>query len=347
MELHIEHLSVSLEQDPILKDVSLSIRDGEFISLLGASGCGKTTLLKTICGILSAQSGTIRLGGEDITSLASHKRGTVVVFQDLRLFPHMTVAENIAFALKMQGVPKAQRLSDAEYFLKLVQLDGYGSRRVSQLSGGQQQRVALARALAAKPKLLLLDEPFSALDESLRQEMRALVRSLHDELHMTTVLVTHDKEEALSLSDRVAVMAEGRLLQYGTPEEIYRRLANHAVADYFGEVVYLPVSVKNGSFSLSGSSADVAVPDGSYDLLLRPNHLLTQEPGSYALTVTAVRFCGSVTKVQFSSGDGSLWEKLYDQTCPFRVGDTLSCRLDLTDPVLFPNFNSSEDCTHE
>ncbi len=337
MKLSIDHLCVHLDKEPILKDVSLTVKEGEFISLLGASGCGKTTLLKTISGILPALSGTIYLGNEDITSLPAHRRGTVVVFQDLRLFPHMTVAENVAFPQKMQGIPKAQRLSEAKQFLKLVQLDGYGDRRINQLSGGQQQRVALARALAAKPKLLLLDEPFSALDESLRQEMRTLVRSLHDELGMTTVLVTHDKEEALSLSDRVALMAEGRILQYGTPEEIYLHPVNRTAADYFGDAVYIPGTVTQGVFSAPGVSCPANVPDGGYDLLLRCDRLLTHESGNYLLTVTAVQFCGSVTRVRFSAPDGIVWEKPYYQSCALKVGDTISCRLDLSDPILYAN----------
>lgn len=336
MKLSIDQLCVHLDKEPILKEVSLNVQEGEFISLLGASGCGKTTLLKTISGILPALSGTIYLGNEDITSLPAHRRGTVVVFQDLRLFPHMTVAENVAFPQKMQGIPKAQRLADAERFLKLVQLGGYSARKIHQLSGGQQQRVALARALAAKPKLLLLDEPFSALDESLRQEMRTLVRALHDELGMTTILVTHDKEEALSLSDRVALMAEGHILQYGTPEEIYLRPVSRTAADYFGDAVYIPGRVSGGTFSAPGVTCSAGIPDGEYDLLLRHDRLLTHEQGDYRLTVTAVQFCGSVTRVRFSAVDGTLWEKPYYQTCTLRTGDTLSCRLELSDPIFYP-----------
>lgn len=336
MKLSIDHLCVHLDKEPILKEVSLTVNEGEFISLLGASGCGKTTLLKTVSGILPALSGTIYLGNEDITSLPAHRRRTVVVFQDLRLFPHMTVAENVAFPQKMQGIPKAQRLAEAQHFLKLVQLDGYGERKIHQLSGGQQQRVALARALAAKPKLLLLDEPFSALDESLRQEMRTLVRSLHDELGMTTILVTHDKEEALSLSDRVALMADGRILQYSTPEDIYLHPVSRAAADYFGDAVYIPGKVTHGIFSASGVSCPTDIPDGEYALLLRHDRLLTHEQGDYQLTVTAVQFCGSVTRVRFSAADGTLWEKPYHQTCSLRTGDTIFCRLELSDPILYP-----------
>lgn len=336
VKLSIEHLCVYLDNSPILHNVSLTVKDGEFISLLGASGCGKTTLLKAISGILPVSSGSICLGEENITVLPAHRRGTVVVFQDMRLFPHMTVAENVAFAQKMQSIPKAQRLQNAEYFLKLVQLDGYGSRRVHQLSGGQQQRVALARALAAKPRILLLDEPFSALDESLRQEMRTLVRSLHDELQMTTVLVTHDKEEALSLSDRVALMSDGKILQVGTPEEIYLHPISHVVADYFGDAVYLSGEVRSGIFSGNGITCPVSVDDGFYDLLLRPRALQIDNAGNYYLSVTAVKFCGSVTKVTLIAPDGLLWEKSLHDSCSLRAGDHLSCQLDLSNPILFP-----------
>lgn len=335
MKLTIQNLSVSLDNDAILHDVSLDVEDREFISLLGTSGCGKTTLLKTISGILTPQSGSIFLGDDDITTLPAHKRGTVVFFQDLRLFPHMTVAENVAFAQKMQGVPKVERLRDAEEFLALVQLHGYGHRRVNQLSGGQQQRVALARALAARPKVLLLDEPFSALDETLRQEMRTLVRALHNKLGMTTVLVTHDKEEALSLSDRVALMAEGRILQYDTPEGIYLRPACRAAADYFGDGVYIPGAVSSGHFTGRGITVSTAEPDGNYDLFLLPSALCTGEAGDYRLTVDQVQFCGNMTKVLFSASDGTRWEKSFPDARHFRTGDRLSCRLDLTDPILF------------
>lgn len=342
MKLTVQNLSVTLDNDAILQGVSLQVEDGEFISLLGTSGCGKTTLLKTISGILSPRSGSVSLGDEDITNLPAHKRGTVVLFQDLRLFPHMTVLENVAFAQKMLGVPKAQRLRDAEEFLSLVQLDGYGHRRVNQLSGGQQQRVALARALAARPKVLLLDEPFSALDEALRQEMRTLVRSLHDQLGMTTVLVTHDKEEALSLSDRVALMSDGKILQYDTPKEIYLHPVCRAAADYFGDGIYIPGTVCSGLFSGDGITTKTTEEDGSYALFLRPSALHTEDAGDYRLTVDRVQFCGSMTKVSFSANDGTRWEKSYSNSCHFRTGDTISCRLDLTDPIFFIN-DSLED----
>lgn len=211
MKLCIEKLRVALNHEPILHNISLQVEQGEFLSLQGPSGCGKSTLLKSIAGILPAEQGHIYLDGRDITNLPIHQRGTVIVFQDMRLFPNMNVEDNIAFPLKMQRVPKAQRLETARELLEKVQLSGYGKRRIHQLSGGQQQRVALARALAARPKLLLLDEPFSALDEELRQGMRDLVLQLHHEFSMTTILVTHDRHEAIEMADRVVSMKDGKI----------------------------------------------------------------------------------------------------------------------------------------
>ena len=211
MKLCIEKLRVALNHEPILHNISLQVEQGEFLSLQGPSGCGKSTLLKSIAGILPAEQGHIYLDGQDITNLPIHQRGTVIVFQDMRLFPNMNVEDNIAFPLKMQRVPKAQRLETARELLEKVQLSGYGKRRIHQLSGGQQQRVALARALAARPKLLLLDEPFSALDEELRQGMRDLVLQLHHEFSMTTILVTHDRHEAAEMADRVVSMKDGKI----------------------------------------------------------------------------------------------------------------------------------------
>ena len=212
MKLNIEHVTVNIGKDCILPDISLQAAQGEFLSLQGPSGCGKSTLLKAIAGILPVEQGQIFLDGQDITQMPIHKRGTVIVFQDMRLFPNMNVEDNIAFPLKMQRLPKAQRLQTARELLEKVQLAGYGKRRIHQLSGGQQQRVALARALAAKPKLLLLDEPFSALDEELRQGMRELVLKLHRDFNMTTIMVTHDRPEALSMSDRIITMSNGQIV---------------------------------------------------------------------------------------------------------------------------------------
>ena len=271
-KLEIRHLSVVLNKNSILEDLSLEVKDREFLSLLGPSGCGKSTLLKAIAGINPVSSGTISLDGENITDKPAYKRGTVIVFQDMRLFPNMTVSENVAYPLRIQGVRKEDRRKKAENYLKYVHLEGLGDRKVSQISGGQQQRVALARALAAEPRMLLLDEPFSSLDENLREDMRKLVKDLHNEFNMTTILVTHDRQEALSMADRVALMFDGRIVQTGLPEEILREPADIRVEDYFGGNMYVRGTVKDGIFTASDGSGQtwrLDREDGEYELLLR------------------------------------------------------------------------------
>ena len=270
MKLNIKHLQVNIGKQIILPDLSLDVEEGDFISLLGPSGCGKSTLLKAIAGICPAASGRIMLDGRDITDLPVHKRNTVIVFQDMRLFPNMSAEENVAYPLKIRGVSAEERRREAEKLLADVQLEGMGKRRVHQLSGGQQQRIALARALAARPEVLLLDEPFSALDEHLRDGMRRLVKDLHRKFHMTTILVTHDRQEAMSMADRAAVMMDGRILQYAEPFEIYRHTADSKVAGFFRDCVYLSGSVRDGQFV---ADERIALPmdtaDGAYDVLLK------------------------------------------------------------------------------
>ena len=335
MKLKIENLYAGYEDGAVLQDLSLSVAEGEFLSLLGPSGCGKTTLMKSIAGILPAERGRILLDGRDITGLPIHKRGTVIVFQDMRLFPHKSVAENVAFPLKMQGIAKAERLRVAETLLEKVQLAGCGSRRPSELSGGQQQRVALARALAAQPKLLLLDEPFSALDENLREDMRNLVLQLQKEFHMTVILVTHDREEALSMSDRIALMFAGRLVQTGTPKDVYNRPANRQAADYFGNCVYIRGRAEAGIFRAPGICCQVDADDGAYTIMLRPDALNTEKPGGYLLTVEAVSFRGSDTQVSLRAEDGTLWKKTCTGGSAWKCGETLSVQLQCEAPVLF------------
>ena len=335
MKLEIRNLTAGYDHDVILKDFSLSMEEGEFLSLLGPSGCGKSTLLKTIAGIVPAKAGSVLLDGQDITALPIHKRGTTVLFQDMRLFPHKSVAENVAFPLKMQGVSKAERMKTAEVLLEKVQLEGFGNRRPMELSGGQQQRVALARALAAKPKLLLLDEPFSALDENLREDMRSLVLQLKDEFRMTVILVTHDREEALSMSDRVALMFDGKLLQCGTPHQVYARPASRRAADYFGNCVYIRGRAEAGRFTACGIDCVADVADGEYDMMLRPDCLNTEKEGNYALTVESVSFRGCDTLVSFRSEDGTQWKKTITQSVFWKPGDMLKAELMIQEPVLF------------
>lgn len=271
MKLEIHNLSVDLNSNRIIDGLSLSVREGEFISLLGPSGCGKSTLLKTIAGINPVNGGTISLDGEVINDKPAHKRRAVIVFQDMRLFPNMTVAENVAYSLRLGGVRKAERLRRAEELLQAVQLQGLGERKISRLSGGQMQRVALARALAAEPRLLLLDEPFSSLDENLRQDMRNLVRKLHREFSMTTIMVTHDRQEAFAMADRVAVMFDGRIHALGSPREVYGDSRDERVAAYFKDFVLIEGVVKEGVFTASddsGMTCRIDRPDGFCNLML-------------------------------------------------------------------------------
>lgn len=271
MKLEIKDLNVELNKNRILNGLSLAVREGEFVSLLGPSGCGKSTLLKTIAGLIPVSSGTISLDGEIINDVPAYKRNTVIVFQEMRLFPNMTVAENVAYPLKIKGLDKGTRLKRAEELLGFVRLEGYGDRKISRISGGQQQRVALARALAAEPRIILLDEPFSSLDENLREDMRQLVRDLHKRFHMTTIMVTHDRQEALSMADRVAVMFDGHIAQIGTPDEVMGNPSDERVAEYFGSNAYVKGIVRNGVFTASdgsGLTCRIDRPDGEYDLML-------------------------------------------------------------------------------
>ena len=335
MKLKIENLYSGYDDDVVLKDLSLQVEEGEFLALLGPSGCGKSTLMKSIAGILPVQKGRIFLDGRDITDLPVHKRGTVVVFQDMRLFPHKSVAENVAFPLKMQGISKAERMKTAGALLKKVQMDGFENRKPGELSGGQQQRVALARALAAQPKLLLLDEPFSALDENLREDMRHLVLQLQKEFRMTVILVTHDREEALSMSDRVALLFEGQLRQVGTPQQVYDRPDTVEVADYFGNCVYISGRVSGGIFTAPGISCPVAAADGTYRMMLRPDCLDTDTPGTYMLMVEEVLFRGADTLVTLRAEDGTCWKKTCSRACDWKPGAVVRASLKLPDPVLF------------
>lgn len=212
--LFLTDINVELGKKHILKNVSLEVKTGQLISLLGSSGCGKSTLLKTVAGIIEPSSGDVLIDGKSVLGVPVHRRGAVIVFQDLRLFPHMTVAENVEFALKMSGMKKQQYREIAREQLEKVRLEGLEDRRISQISGGQMQRVALARAFAVRPSVMLLDEPFSSLDEELRLEMGNLLIELQRESELTTVLVTHDTQEARRLSDAIAYMKDGEIVRY-------------------------------------------------------------------------------------------------------------------------------------
>jgi len=230
-----------------LKDVSLNVRNNEFFTLLGPSGCGKTTLLRMIAGFETITEGTITLFGENIEGLPANKRPVNTVFQQYALFPHMTVLENVAFGLVMLGRKVKEANATANRMLEMVQLEQFANRKPSQLSGGQQQRVALARALAPSPKLLLLDEPLSALDLKLRHAMRVELKQIQEEMGITFVFVTHDQEEALTMSDRIAVMSNGELQQVGSGREIYEEPKNRFVADFIGETNLIATKIEKAS----------------------------------------------------------------------------------------------------
>src|SRR4051794_7044936 len=232
--LAIESLSVSYGAAPVLRDVSLDVARGELVALLGSSGCGKTTLLRSIAGFVTPDAGAIRVEGRDIVALPPEKRDTAMMFQSYALWPHMSVADNIGYGLRMRGWKKDAIAKRVDEMLALLQLHGFGPRPVTQLSGGQRQRVALGRALAVDPRLLLLDEPMSNLDYKVRIELRHELRALQQRIGITAVYVTHDREEALTLADRIAVLDAGRVVQYGAPEEIFHRPASAFVAGFMG-----------------------------------------------------------------------------------------------------------------
>ncbi len=246
-----------------VRDVSLSIRDGEFLVLLGPSGCGKTTTLRMVAGFIEPTAGHVKLGGTDVTLLPPWKRNAGMVFQNYALFPHLTVAENVAFGLEMRKVPKADIARRVEETLALVRLGGYGGRLPRQLSGGQQQRVALARALAIHPDVLLLDEPLSNLDAKLRQEVRVEIRELQRKMGLTTVMVTHDQEEALIMADRLVVMSEGSVRQVGSQRDLYERPADRFVAGFVGRSTFLEGTLEApGRFRTDGGLAVACAGDG-------------------------------------------------------------------------------------
>ena len=260
-----------------LDDVSLDIDSGEFVTLLGPSGSGKTTLLMVLAGFVRPDAGSVRFGDEEILLKPPHRREVGMVFQNYALFPHMSVAGNVEYPLKLRGVGKARRSERAQEALDLVQLGHLGERRIEQLSGGQKQRVALARAIVFEPRVLLMDEPLSALDKKLREQMQIEIRHLHERLGMTTVYVTHDQREALTMSDRVAVISAGRFVQVDRPRQLYERPRSEFVADFIGESTFLPVQVENGRVLLEGKRLRMEGKPASSDaeqlLVVRPEKL--------------------------------------------------------------------------
>ncbi len=290
-------------------DISLSVRQGEFFSLLGPSGCGKTTLLRILGGLETPGSGTVRIDGQDITDMPAHLRPTNMVFQNYAIFPHLNVEQNVAYGLRQQKLSREEQAEKVSSALAMVKLEGFEQRGADEMSGGQKQLVALARALIKRPKVLLLDEPLGALDKKLREEMQIELRMLQQQVGITFVFVTHDQEEALTLSDRVAVMGEGRILQIDAPRQIYEQPKSHEVADFIGQMNLLQGRVESveekvtvntptlGDVCVGRNDQDVALGD-SVTLAIRPenlNLLSAAEPGAVRVTLAASVFWGHTT----------------------------------------------------
>lgn len=312
-------------------DFNLEVKRGEFVTFLGPSGCGKTTTLRMIAGFELPTSGQILLNGEDISQLPANKRPINTVFQRYALFPHMNIYENIAFGLKLKKLPKEEIRKKVKHVLDMVDLEGFENRRISTLSGGQQQRIAIARALVNEPEILMLDEPLGALDLKMRKEMQLELKNMHDQLGITFIYVTHDQEEALTMSDKIVVMSEGRIQQVGTPEDIYNEPKNAFVADFIGEsnifkgimTGHMKVRFCGGEFTGMDD-----VPEGTLvDVVIRPEDVIITKPedGTVAGEVTSVIFKGMHYEVTVESGK---YEMIIRTTRCYHAGDRVGMQLE-------------------
>lgn len=308
MRIQIDGVTKRFGPTQALDKVSLDIPDGELVALLGPSGCGKTTLLRIIAGLETPDAGEVRLGSNDTRDLAVQERRIGFVFQHYALFRHMTVRENIGFALLVQKKPKAEIRDRVDELLSLIQLKGMAERFPSQLSGGQKQRVALARALAARPQVLLLDEPFGALDAQVRKDLRRWLRKLHDEMHITSVFVTHDQDEAFEVSDRVAILNLGRVEQVGSPEEIFHAPANAFVMQFLGNVNIFHSRLEAGSTVHLEPSLAASTP-GTREVYVRPHDLSLSRhregPNSVEGKVSHIRTTGLSIRVTLTMENGA------------------------------------------
>ncbi|AXC49933.1 ABC transporter ATP-binding protein [Paracoccus suum] len=338
--LTLSGLEKSFGENRVVRDFNLDVQPGEFISLLGPSGCGKTTVLRMIAGFETPSAGQIVIGGQDVTRMTPARRRIGMVFQAYALFPNLTAAENVGFGLKVAGVRRAARAARVAEMLALIGLPEKGGHYPFELSGGQQQRVALARALAPQPRVLLLDEPLSALDAKVRVRLRAEIREIQKRLGITTIFVTHDQEEALSISDRVVVMHEGVADQIGTPPEIYNRPATGFVASFVGTLNRLPAEVLvpvAGHVSIAGYEVVLNrnLPAGPITLGARPEAFRRADSG-LRVTVDGVEFMGAVRRVRGHLEDGSqiIWDGFNSaaDTAPER-GDRVALQIDGRDLI--------------
>jgi sulfate/thiosulfate transport system ATP-binding protein len=312
MSIQIRNVMKRFGNFAAVDDVTLEVPNGQLVALLGPSGSGKTTLLRIIAGLEVADSGTVLHHDEDVTDHSPRERKVGFVFQHYALFKHMTIADNIGYGLRVRGVKKPERMERVNELLKLIRLESFGTRYPSQLSGGQRQRVALARALAARPAVLLLDEPFGALDAKVRTELRQWLRRLHEEIHVTSVFVTHDQEEAFEVSDRVVVMNHGKIEQVGTPAEVFEHPANAFVMDFLGNVNVFRGKVDDGKPVITGSIApppeqvaEHAEHAALSEVYVRPHELSIEHrrngEASIEAKVVHVNPTGSRTKVELKA----------------------------------------------
>ena len=324
--ISVEHVSKYFGEKAVLNDVNLQVRKGEFVTILGPSGCGKTTLLRLIAGFQTASEGVITMSGKEITQTPPHKRPVNTVFQKYALFPHLNVYNNIAFGLKLKKLPSATIEKKVKQALKMVGLTDYEDRDVDSLSGGQQQRVAIARAIVNEPEVLLLDEPLAALDLKMRKDMQMELKEMHKSLGITFVYVTHDQEEALTLSDTIVVMSEGKIQQIGTPIDIYNEPVNSFVADFIGESNILNgTMIKDRQVSFAGHEFE-CVDEGfgeqmPVDVVLRPEDIYIFEPSEAAMltgTVTSSIFKGVHYEMMVQTPNG--YEFMVQDYHPFEAG---------------------------
>lgn len=337
--INVQGISKRFGAFEALKNIDLEVRDGEFLALLGPSGSGKTTLLRIIAGLEFPDAGRLDFHGQDVTGLKVADRKVGFVFQHYALFKHMTIADNVGFGLSVrsrkQRPPKAKIKARAEELLELVQLGGLAGRYPAQLSGGQRQRVALARALAVEPQLLLLDEPFGALDAKVRKELRRWLRQLHGQMGLTSIFVTHDQEEALELADRVVVMDHGVIEQIGTPEEIYMAPGSRFVSEFVGETNSLPVEITGGRVHFFDRQIDVDAQgnaDGPARLDFRPHDVSVcdEQPGCLPMLVTGVYRRGGEWRVEgeVTGVDRIVEVDLLASNAPPAVGSRLGLRIE-------------------
>jgi sulfate/thiosulfate transport system ATP-binding protein len=306
MSIEIRGVSKSFGSQPVLRDVSIDIPEGELVALLGPSGCGKTTLLRILAGLETADRGEVRHGGEEVSARSARERNVGLVFQHYALFRHMTVADNVGFALKVRKAPRSEIHARVDELLRLVQLEGLRGRYPHQLSGGQRQRVALARALATTPRILLLDEPFGALDARVRQELRRWLRSLHDELHVTSIFVTHDQEEAFEVADRVVLMNAGRVEQVGAPAHVFENPASPFVMRFLGAVNVFLGHVDGGRAFVNDLefAAPSALGRSVAHVYVRPHEIDLHRaalPGSFSARVVRVVPLGAAVRVELTT----------------------------------------------